>query len=309
MAIKKAPYSLYFPVTLGETKVFVFVDENLRAENEECIVLPHCHHFYELKYIDAGTLEQEINGVTHLLRTKDFALIRPGEYHSQKPSPSHGAVVQYSLRFELAKLSQSCTSNEKKAFQTLCSLLASTRCVKDGAKTLSHLFKRIEHEISHKEDGYVYNLQMLTSLILTEFVRLSHKNIKPLFPSEDVKYRGFMITKLEHFFSRKHHLHNISIEDLAAEISFSPRHTARILKQTYGLTFSEKLAEIRVRRAAHRLLHSNAKIEEISHDCGFNNTAYFYTCFKKIHGMTPTEFRQKAILTEEDPAHAERNTP
>ncbi len=309
MVNHKIPYSLYFPVTLGETKLFVFVDENLRAEKEQCTVIPHCHHFYELKYIEAGVLVQEIDGVTHLLHPKDFVLIRPGEYHCQELDPTHPNVLQYSLRFELAKRSPNCSANEGKAFQTLNDLLSVTRCVKDRSGVLSHMFKRLMYEISHKEDGYVHNMQMLTSLILTEFIRLSKQNIKPLFPSEDMKYSGFMITKLETFFSRKCYLHNIKIEDLAAEINFSPRHTARILRQIYGMTFSEKLTEVRVRRAAYRLINSDVKIEEISTGCGFNSTAYFHTCFKKIHGMTPSEFRQKATLNEEDTAYAERDNP
>ncbi len=305
MSEKTVLYSLYFPVTLGETKLFVYVDENIRAEKEKCTVAPHCHHFYELKYIDAGGLVQEIDGTTHLLLARDFVLIRPGEYHCQEPSPTHASVVQYSLRFELGKRTPNGSANEEKAFRALSDLLSSTRCVKDTSGVLSHMFKRLVYEISRKEEGYVCNMQMLISLILTEFVRLSKKNIKPLFPSEDVKYSGFMMTKLEHFFSKKCYIHSIKIEDLAAEINFSPRHTARILKQIYGLTFSEKLSEVRVRRAAHKLVNSAVKIEQISHDCGFNSTAYFSACFKKIHGMTPSEFRAKATSFEEDSTYAE----
>ena len=300
MTPEKTLHSLYFPVKLGETKLFVYVDENLRADRGKCTDAPHCHHFYELKYIDAGTTVQEIDGVTHFLHPRDFILIRPGEYHYLDLDLTNAAVVQYSMRFELIKQSPNSSAHEEKALETLIDLLASTRRVKDTSGVLSHMFKRLVHEISRKEDGYVSNMQMIVSLILTEFIRLSKKNIKPLFPSEDVKYSGFMITKLEHFFSIRCYEHNIKIEDLAAEINFSPRHTARLLKQLYGLTFSEKLTEVRIRRAAHKLVNSTVKIEQLSHDCGFNSTAYFSTCFKKIHGMTPTEFREKATLGEED---------
>ena len=305
MMPEKTPYSLYFPVRLGEAKLFVYVDENLRAEKDKCTSAPHSHHFYELKYVDAGGSAQEIDGVTYMMRPRDFILIRPGEYHYQDPALTLDTVVQYSMRFEIIKQSPNSSANEEKALYALTALLSSTRSVKDTSGVLSHMFKRLVHEISRKEDGYVSNMQMIVSLILTEFVRLTKQNIKPLFPSEDVKYSGFMITKLEHFFSRRCYVHNIKIEDLAAEINFSPRHTARLLKQIYGLTFSEKLNEVRIRRAAHKLIHSTVKIEQLSHDCGFNSTAYFSTCFKKIHGITPTEFREKAALGKEDTPYAE----
>ncbi len=296
MDANKTPYSLYLPVKLGCVKLFVFIDENIR----KCTSAPHSHHFYELRYIKYGRPTQVIDGTSYDWQSGDFILIKPGEYHYQDKIPENGRWSQYSLRFELCDLSSSASPNEKKASSALCELLSATRYVKDTSGVLTNMFERLEHEILHKEEGYIYNLQMLTSLILTEFVRLTKMNAKPLFPSEDVKYRGLMITKLERFFSWRYHQHNIRIDDLAADINLSPRHTARILKQIYGMTFSEKLSEVRLQHAAQKLVSSNEKIEQISTDCGFNNVAYFYTCFKKMRGMRPSEFRQKNIAAKEN---------
>ena len=296
MSISKNPFSLYFPVKLGCLKLFAFIDENLHVEGGECFSKPHSHHIYELRYIESGECTQLIDGTPFISKAQDLILVKPDEYHYQKGIDPNGQNSQFSIRFQINHFTAATPAHQSRALKKFCEILDSVRCVRDEKNTLAYPFHRMKYEITEKNDGYIQNLQMLTSLIMTEFIRYSGQNIKAIFPPEDVKYRGLMFTKLEQFFSWKHSDNTVKIQDLADDIKLSKRQTARILQQVYGMSFSGKLTEVRVQHAAYQLIHTDLKIEEISKSCGFNNSSYFFMSFKKKHGVTPSEFRKKNRL-------------
>jgi YesN/AraC family two-component response regulator len=49
----------------------------------------------------------------------------------------------------------------------------------------------------------------------------------------------------------------------------------------------------RVSRAKDMLKYTPLSIKEISYEIGIQNPFYFCRLFKKIEGMTPSEFRKK----------------
>lgn len=301
MSISKNPFSLYFPVKLGCLKLLAFIDENLHVEDDECLSKPHSHHIYELRYIESGECTQILNGIPLILAEQNVILVKPDEYHYQKNIDPNNQNSQFSIRFQIENTPAVSAPHQSRALKNLREILDSVRFVKDEKNALTYLFHRIEYEITKKPDGYIQNLQFLTSLIITEFIRYSKKNIKAIFPPEDVKYRGLMFTKLEQFFSWKYSDNTIKIQDLANDIKLSKRHTARILQQVYGMSFSGKLNEVRIQQATYQLIYSDLKIEEISKNCGFSNSSYFFMQFKKSHGVTPAIFRQKNNLEVSTP--------
>ena len=48
------------------------------------------------------------------------------------------------------------------------------------------------------------------------------------------------------------------------------------------------------------LLASNKSIGEIAQDCGFFDSSHFSQNFKKEKGVTPTEFKRKALAPSDD---------
>ena len=302
MAISKNPYSLYFPIKLGCLNIFIYIDENLYATDGECCSHPHSHHTYELRYVEQGCCTQVVNGEPQKIREKELLLVRPGEYHYQSPSNSGGSS-QYSLRFRIEGLSQSAPAYQQQAQKAFLGILQTARTVHDAENAFPFLFRSLKNEILEKNTGYIYNLQLLSTLILTEFIRYTDRNIDSIFPPEDIKYRGLLMTKMEQFFSWKY-MNDVKIKDLAEDVMVSERHAARILHQIYGMSFSRKLTEVRLQHAAYQLENTDLKTEEISKACGFNNSSYFYMSFRKQYNMTPSEFRQKHT-SEQNPMRAD----
>ncbi len=84
----------------------------------------------------------------------------------------------------------------------------------------------------------------------------------------------------------------ITLDQAAAVANMSASHFCRVFKKATDMNFSEYVARIRVERAKEMLVESNYTMAHIAYDCGFNSVTDFNRTFKKITGLTPTEFRK-----------------
>ena len=85
----------------------------------------------------------------------------------------------------------------------------------------------------------------------------------------------------------------LKMEEVAHYAFISTSYLTQLIRRETGRTFSELLTEIRMERAASLLSETDRKTYEISARCGFANTTYFSTVFKRVYGMTPTEYRKR----------------
>ena len=87
----------------------------------------------------------------------------------------------------------------------------------------------------------------------------------------------------------------LTLNELAKKYSFSKEYFSTIFKETTGFGFNEYLNQMRVSKAIELLNSTSLSITEISAECGFNDSNYFATVFKKIVGTSPNLFRPKRV--------------
>lgn len=86
-----------------------------------------------------------------------------------------------------------------------------------------------------------------------------------------------------------------SLPELAHELGVSVHVLSQTINDGLGKSFFELMAFYRVEEAKKLLKEqANIKVEEIAEQVGYNSKSSFNTVFKKITGMTPSEFRQQA---------------
>lgn len=86
---------------------------------------------------------------------------------------------------------------------------------------------------------------------------------------------------------------NISLESAARTFYMTPSQLLCIFKKETKFTFWEYLLLYRIEKAKEFLRTTNKSVKEISNMCGFKDSNYFSTCFKKHTGYTPKAFRSK----------------
>ena len=85
---------------------------------------------------------------------------------------------------------------------------------------------------------------------------------------------------------------NSGAEVLARMLNVSPRHLDRILLDTYGMNFREKLNQTKLNYATDLLSNKELTIDQIARLLGYSNSSSFGVFIKKVTGKTPLELRQ-----------------
>ncbi|EFE95432.1 AraC family transcriptional regulator [Serratia odorifera] len=88
--------------------------------------------------------------------------------------------------------------------------------------------------------------------------------------------------------------HKFSLAHLAADLGRSKSYLSRLFSRETGSTIQEYLLTRRVKRACELLRSSDLAIGQIAAAVGFADAPYFISCFKKMLGQTPLQYRKGA---------------
>lgn len=89
----------------------------------------------------------------------------------------------------------------------------------------------------------------------------------------------------------EHFTEKIALEALAARFYMNKFYMTRLFKEQYGLSINTYLQQVRVTRAKQLLRFSDASLESIGFSCGIGEQNYFSRLFRKIEGVSPSEYR------------------
>jgi two-component system, response regulator YesN len=85
----------------------------------------------------------------------------------------------------------------------------------------------------------------------------------------------------------------LTLNQIAEEIHVNPTHLSRKFKEETGKTPIEYIHHKRIEAAKLYLYRGNQSITDIAFLVGFNDVNYFTRVFKKITGLTPTQYMKK----------------
>jgi two-component system, response regulator YesN len=90
----------------------------------------------------------------------------------------------------------------------------------------------------------------------------------------------------------EHYTRDLSLMMMAEMHGFTSYYFGILFKNETGMTFSEYLRDIRMKRAKELLKDIDRKIYEIAKETGYNDPKYFIRIFKQTYGIAPDEFRK-----------------
>lgn len=86
---------------------------------------------------------------------------------------------------------------------------------------------------------------------------------------------------------------NLSLNSICSYLNISTSYFSTIFKEATGETFTEVLIRTRMEKAKELLAGTTMKNYEIAEKVGFSDPHYFGISFKKMTGMTPTEYARE----------------
>lgn len=153
--------------------------------------------------------------------------------------------------------------------------------VKELDKEKYTYFKWIE-EASSAED---------TLQILNRFIKLANHCITAAHNQPD----NFNIKKMLEYI-KNHYNEPLSLTEVAKQFHFSPSYLSSYFSLHNKEGFNEYLNRIRIEEASKLLIQNAASISQISAMVGYSDHSYFCKVFKKVQGMSPSQYKRKKMI-------------
>lgn len=144
------------------------------------------------------------------------------------------------------------------------------------------------HHISEK---FAIQIERVESIeALNELSLIMFKEYCDLVKNRSVTDYSLLIQKAVSFLST-HYSEPFSLNKVAYYCHTHPAHLSRQFKKETGMTLTAFMNKRRIEEAKVLLKNELAPIDLIAGNVGFNDAVYFTRVFKKLEGITPTEFR------------------
>lgn len=157
---------------------------------------------------------------------------------------------------------------------------------------LLDIIKLLISEIMNFGENCPLMLEGLETQLVIQLLRDSLPNLlvhrKRNFTDKD--YINQSIRYMQEYYSS-----NITINEICSIIYVSPCHFQRVFKKQMKQTPYNYLMEIRVDKAKEKLIDGKNNIAEVARQCGFVSTAHFSSVFKRIEGVSPSEYRKNNL--------------
>ena len=81
------------------------------------------------------------------------------------------------------------------------------------------------------------------------------------------------------------------VYDLCKALGYSKSYLSKLFHEQTGETIANFVVKQKIRKAKQLIRERNLNFTQISDKLAFDNPQYFCRVFKRITGMTPTEFK------------------
>ncbi|WP_379161478.1 response regulator [Paenibacillus sp. sgz5001063] len=93
----------------------------------------------------------------------------------------------------------------------------------------------------------------------------------------------------------RHYQENLKLDTLAEVFTYSSAYLGKLFKNSTGLPFNSYLDKVRIEKAKD-LLDQGCKIHQAASEVGFSDVDYFREKFKKLEGISPSDYRRKGTI-------------
>lgn len=115
-----------------------------------------------------------------------------------------------------------------------------------------------------------------------------------LLRSSDQSQSGFDLERI-HSYMQAHIHQPLELETLAQQLNLSKYHFAKRYKELTGTSAINHFINLKIERACQLLDIGNQNINEISYALGYEDAYYFSRIFKKVMGLSPTQYRKMRL--------------
>jgi len=263
------PGDPYPPV--GHPARYLFSEERGRILNE-----------YQLLYISEGRgrFRSASTGRWLPIQAGNFFLLHPGEWHSYRPDPDTG-WKEYWIGFEGPiiddRIRNGFFPKEKPVLRA-------------GIRSdVIDLYEQAIQAATEQKSGF----QPLLGSIVVHLTGLAYYyDRQDTFSEADELINRAKIIIADEY-------RTIGPEEVAEHLCMGYSNFRKTFKEYTGFSPAQYIREVRLNKVKEALTNSTLPVKQIAYEFGYENYDYFFTAFRRLTGMTPSDYRDLTRGTEQ----------
>ena len=263
----------------------VYVDRlapNYRFKGEK-------HNLYELFYLVNGNMNVLTDSGDFFLSPNEFIILPPNVHHAMNPHKCY--TISVSITFEAKGLNDELITLKKGRLDDpeMMHLNAVTECYEKHFAYKPGVLLPVE---TYANDEYAYQqvikneTELLLILITRDFLKQREyikSNISPLGETLADKIKAY----IDDHFTEK-----LQLKQIGTVLGYCKEHICRAFKRKYNVSVIHYMLQRRIDRSMQLLANSEASLQNISDELGFDSMQYFIKIFKRFTNTTPRQYRR-----------------
>lgn len=257
----------------------------------------HDHAYLEIVYVMSGEGYHYVADEVNKTSKGSLYIIPIGTSHIFRPTGTSNRLLVYNLCIrpdwigELsAWLSPYCRDTD--VLHVLDGTPGTYLFLRDTPLELAPSFEQLHREFTEESWGFETTilaglLQLLTRISRKLKTQDSTGNL-----TTGSTRQSELVSILDHM--NQHIAEPLKVEQLAEQAGISQRHFIRLFRQQIGMGFSEYVQHKRVELACQLLTSTSQSVADIAKQVGYQDPAHFREVFRKVMGITPSQYRPEA---------------
>ena len=234
----------------------------------------HIHQFAEMVFIRDGEIFVVTDGKTQRAVGGDFIFIQPFRPHRYFSNTVSDFTV---YTFSPSLIADFLDMNAGRVGETV------VFAASEASKML------FEKRFFEAEDYSPYSIKSCIASMLCDYT----SSVRMV--NDEGENRHALIKLIEYL---THSLsENPSLPTAASAIGYSANYLSHVIKKSLGFGYLSLLGLLRVEEAKSLLESTKKTSLEISMECGFGSERTFHRQFKKVTGISPSEYRHASGVT------------
>ena len=257
------------------------------------------HDFWEMVYVDRGQVRVRRDEEEIVLSQGEVIFHRPNEFHSIRAhdsSPNFFVVSFVSPSAAMKYFEKYHTVLDKTLTPFISSVIREAEATYEIPKNdpcLRRLVKKENAALGGEQLIKTY-LEQLLVLLIRKITRTEKTSV---FPSKESMENHLVVAMKEKIHAQIGGA--FRVKDLCNSLGYSESYLCKVFREQTGETVGAYTMRVRVKRAKEMIREGRYNFSQISDALSFDNPQYFSRVFRRVTGMTPSEFKRSLHFESE----------
>lgn len=246
------------------------------------------HDFWEVVYADKKSVVITAGAKELTLEAGQMYIHKPNEFHKIRCDGTRAAnsvILSFDCScpelMSIAGIVINCTADEKRLMGYIIS-----EAMDAFSTPLGTPYTRVLEKSENGNFGCEQMIQLYMEQLLIRLIRGNHRAVRMRSADSDR-----LLTKICDYLENNVEK-RLSFEDIQREFNISASVIKRLFHGGMNCGIMEHFLRLKIDAAKQMIRENEFNFTEIAERLGFNTPQYFTTAFKRISGMTPSEYER-----------------